>query len=240
MNINYHFSFQDTILVWHWHGMINTAFIIFLTLLNSFKSNSNPTMDPKHKGVKFLCDYKATQKRHLLTHLKSKHEGIKYPCDQCDHKATRKGNLLVHIKSKHEGIKYPCDQCEYKATEKSSLLRHLTVLQFSCVWVTQKWYSFPVIRLSWPIRGKDTSALQSFDKGQARWGWGYRLCQDNHWTLQTNSSLGLSPWRSRDICTPKYACPGESGQALDTTRESLDTLLIDRWPQSHLKQQVKS
>ena len=59
-----------------------------------------------------------------MKHLKSKHQGVKYPCDQCDYKATQKGDLLRHLKSIHEGVKYPCGQCDYKATERSSLSRH--------------------------------------------------------------------------------------------------------------------
>ena len=52
-----------------------------------------------------LCDYKATQKRYLLRHIKSKHEGVRFPCDQCDYKATLKENLSRHIKSRHESAK---------------------------------------------------------------------------------------------------------------------------------------
>ena len=46
--------------------------------------------------------YKATWKSDLLKHIKSIHDGIKFPCDQCDYKATFKVNLLAHIRSKHE------------------------------------------------------------------------------------------------------------------------------------------
>ena len=38
--------------------------------------------------------------------IKSKHEGVKYLCEQCDYKATRCGNVLRHIEFKHEGVKY--------------------------------------------------------------------------------------------------------------------------------------
>ena len=81
----------------------------------------------KHVGVKYpcdQCDYKATRKHSLLTHIKSIHKGVKYPCDQCDYKATYKNHLLKHIKSRHEGVKYNCDQCDYKATFKHNLLSH--------------------------------------------------------------------------------------------------------------------
>ena len=33
-----------------------------------------------------------------------KNNGRKYPCDQCDYKATQKCNLLTHLKSKHEQL----------------------------------------------------------------------------------------------------------------------------------------
>ena len=59
------------------------------------------------KGLRLLgdqCDYKATQKGHLLTHIKSIHEGVKFPCAQCDYKATTKGSLFRHMKSRHEGV----------------------------------------------------------------------------------------------------------------------------------------
>ena len=56
--------------------------------------------------------------------VKSHYERVKYPCDQCDYKATKKGTLSTHMKSIHKGIKYPCDQCDYKATTKCNLLRH--------------------------------------------------------------------------------------------------------------------
>ena len=59
-----------------------------------------------------------------MTHNKSIHEGVKYPCDECNFKATQKGHLLTHKKSVYEGVKFPCDQCFYKATRKNHLLTH--------------------------------------------------------------------------------------------------------------------
>ena len=43
-------------------------------------------------------------KQNLEIHIKSKHEGIKVPCDQCDFKATTKQHLKIHIKSNN--LKY--------------------------------------------------------------------------------------------------------------------------------------
>ena len=60
----------------------------------------------------------------LLKHIKSIHEGVKFPCAQCDYTATDQNSLGRHIKSIHEGVKFPCDQCEFKATRKGNLLKH--------------------------------------------------------------------------------------------------------------------
>ena len=51
------------------------------------------------------CDYHATSKSSRGKHIKSVHEGIKYPCPQCDYQASLKGALRRHIQSTHEGIK---------------------------------------------------------------------------------------------------------------------------------------
>ena len=70
------------------------------------------------------CNYQTTNKRNLVRHQKSKHEGIRYKCNQCDYQATQKSSLITHQKSKHEGIRYKCNQCDYQATKKSSLITH--------------------------------------------------------------------------------------------------------------------
>ena len=47
------------------------------------------------------CGAVFTQRHNMLAHYRSKHEGIKYPCNQCDYQATQKGNLQTHIQSRH-------------------------------------------------------------------------------------------------------------------------------------------
>ena len=37
-----------------------------------------------------------------MKHIKTIHDGVKFLCAQCDYKATQKDNLLTHIKTKHE------------------------------------------------------------------------------------------------------------------------------------------
>ena len=81
----------------------------------------------KHEGIRYPCDhcdYAATTPTGLRQHKESKHEGIRYPCDHCDYAATTATSLKQHTHTKHEGIRYPCDHCEYAATTKADLKRH--------------------------------------------------------------------------------------------------------------------
>ena len=80
-----------------------------------------------------LCDFISMEKITLVTHVKSKHEGIKFPCNEtifqfickiCDHFSCDKDNLMRHVQAIHEGIKFPCDQCDYQATTEGILLTH--------------------------------------------------------------------------------------------------------------------
>ena len=43
-------------------------------------------------------------------------KGVKFSCDQCDYKATRKGSLKTHIQSVHEKVRYSCNQCDHQAS----------------------------------------------------------------------------------------------------------------------------
>ena len=71
------------------------------------------------------CGKVFNQKYTMMEHRRSKHEGVKYPCDQCTYQATTRGSLKKHLQSVHEGIKYACPHCDYQATEKSSLKKHI-------------------------------------------------------------------------------------------------------------------
>ena len=54
-----------------------------------------------YDGEKFQCEYKATQKRSLVTHQKSLHMSQKFQCPACEYQATRKFNLVTHQQSVH-------------------------------------------------------------------------------------------------------------------------------------------
>ena len=49
-------------------------------------------------------EYQANQSNNLTLHIQSKHEGVKYACNQCEYKATQKTNLRTHKKKKHLSI----------------------------------------------------------------------------------------------------------------------------------------
>ena len=81
-----------------------------------------------HENIKFPCqhcDYKATQAGSLKSHIQSIHENIKFPCQQCDYKATKASNLKTHVQSIHENIKFPCQHCDFKATQAQYLKNHV-------------------------------------------------------------------------------------------------------------------
>ena len=40
----------------------------------------------------------------LKIHIELVHENIKYPCNHCEYKATEKGNLKTHIESVNEKV----------------------------------------------------------------------------------------------------------------------------------------
>ena len=54
----------------------------------------------------------------MTKHIQSKHQGVKYACNQCGKQFTFQSAQRNHIRSQHQGIKYACNQCDYKASEK--------------------------------------------------------------------------------------------------------------------------
>ena len=66
----------------------------------------------------------ATTAGSLKIHVESKHEGVRYPCNQCEYAATQPGVLKIHIENIHEGVRYPCGQCKFVATQSCHLKTH--------------------------------------------------------------------------------------------------------------------
>ena len=48
-------------------------------------------------------------------------------CKYCDYQATQKINLTSHIQSKHEGIKYACNLCVFQTTIQSKSILAINV-----------------------------------------------------------------------------------------------------------------
>jgi len=70
------------------------------------------------------CSYQTNRKTHLNAHVKSMHEGVRYPCDSCEYRAKSKSALKQHVRAVHEGVKYDCKECDYQAGYKSYLTEH--------------------------------------------------------------------------------------------------------------------
>ena len=91
-------------------------------------------MKVKHKKaiLSYTSKYIATTGDNLKHHIeskqhivKSKHEGVRYPCNKCEYAATTASNIKRHIEIKHEGVRYPCVKCEYAATTACNLKQHI-------------------------------------------------------------------------------------------------------------------
>jgi len=91
----------------------------------------NRHIKEKHEGIKYpcdQCDYKATQNGSLKIHKQSTHEGHRYFCSECDYNNGQLNNVTRHHRYKHEGLRYPCDQCDYQATTNGSLKQHIKIV----------------------------------------------------------------------------------------------------------------
>ena len=90
-----------------------------------FDMNDTNEYEVKNHKVSTKPYEKASTQSNLSNHIQTKHEGVKYACNQCDHQATTKSNISQHIKSKHDGIKYACNQCDHQATRSTHLKVHI-------------------------------------------------------------------------------------------------------------------
>ena len=56
---------------------------------------------------------------------KTIHKGVNYSCEFCEYKASVKSNLKTHVESIHNGFRYSCNKYEYKASQRHSLSTHI-------------------------------------------------------------------------------------------------------------------
>ena len=104
--------------------VIINSYLIFLFFFDIMHCEPlKMVTNPSHQCLR--CDYSATRKSILQKHMKSIHEGKKYPCSQCESTFTQTGSLKRHIKTVHNGLKFPCTQCESTFTEKRRLQTHI-------------------------------------------------------------------------------------------------------------------
>ena len=80
------------------------------------------------KETKNKCDYQSPYQSFLPSQIRTKHEGVRYACDQCDYRTEDKSNLSHHIQIAHEGEgnkRFACSQCVYVTTRQSTLKAHI-------------------------------------------------------------------------------------------------------------------
>ena len=81
-------------------------------------SNDTKSTQCPECGAKFSARYV------MLKHYRSKHEGVKYPCNQCDYQATTQSNLQDHISAKHSDTVLECEDCDYQTKWRANYITH--------------------------------------------------------------------------------------------------------------------
>ena len=72
----------------------------------------------------YPCDeFKYETASILRRHKGSKHDHLRYSCDECEYAAKTAWNLNCHKESKHEWVQYPCDESEYAANQAGGVLK---------------------------------------------------------------------------------------------------------------------
>ena len=82
----------------------------------------------KHNGVKYTCnqcDYESEILKELKGHQnEKKHEGMKFQCHLCKYRATLQSNLKIHVQAMHECQTYNCDVCSFSASTPQTVVWH--------------------------------------------------------------------------------------------------------------------
>ena len=78
--------------------LVTSASLLLLHLMASENT--------KNRSMKVLDTLVTSVSLDFRTHKESKHDGIRYPCDQCEYAATTSSSLRRHKESKYRGIRY--------------------------------------------------------------------------------------------------------------------------------------
>ena len=75
---------------------------------------------------RWKCPYEPKQKHSVISHIKSKHFGIrKYKCEECSELLQTQQVLDNHMRT-HTGEKpFACPHCDYRAAVKGNVSKHI-------------------------------------------------------------------------------------------------------------------
>ena len=79
---------------------------------------------PNGKFVCFICKGEYNSRDGLQSHIRIKHDGVRFSCTQCDYTATRLKHLTDHKQTKHEGVMFKCDKCDLQSHNQNSIRDH--------------------------------------------------------------------------------------------------------------------
>ena len=97
----------------------------------SVNGDPEPLFNPNNPKIPKVqcpdCNKILSTKKRLKVHIQSKHEGMRWPCNQCDFKAWERCTLNSHYRTVHQfdqPIKFKCVNCDYETLHKGDLNVH--------------------------------------------------------------------------------------------------------------------
>jgi hypothetical protein len=132
------------------HRLVGQDYGNFHICCYRLKTGDTDNLDPRYQCG--YCDYRASQKSHLKTHVDAIHQQVCFEClatnnslvsfqlmfccDMCPYQTKWKSRLKSHTKAKHMGTFISCDHCEFKTIEKHALKKHIAKkhgdIKFAC------------------------------------------------------------------------------------------------------------
>ena len=85
--------------------------------------------ESKHEMIRYRCDqcgFQCATKWSLKNHIAT-HNPESFPCDECSHVSTKLALLKVHKRNIHEGLRNKCKLCDYTCVNKAFMKQHIRV-----------------------------------------------------------------------------------------------------------------
>ena len=76
-------------------------------------TGDSETKNNQHGSFNIEAERQESQKRPSQEAYQGRTWGVKQSWEYCDYEATHKSDLITHVRAMHECVKYVCENCEY-------------------------------------------------------------------------------------------------------------------------------